>query len=190
MQILWIVIWFLLGVPFVEFIGYWVHRLVFHHGVFGSTLRRPHVQHHLEDYPPENLRPLPGTEYKSAADPLWHVIGGVILTTLLILIITDVLSWTHGIALAAGSTLYAKYVVSLMHMQFHLPQSKLRTLPWFQKLVHYHDVHHFARANYGIVFMGMDRVFGTFQKQIPKHTENVFPGVQKLKQVLTGKRKS
>ncbi|MBP9686927.1 MAG: sterol desaturase family protein [Candidatus Doudnabacteria bacterium] len=176
MQILFTLGWFLLGVPFVEFIGYWVHRLVFHHGVFGSTLRRPHVQHHLEDYPPENLRPLPGTSYKSAADPLWHVIGAVILTILLVLILSGTLSLSAGIALALGSTLYAKYVVSIMHMQFHLPQSRLRKLSWFQKLVHYHDVHHYARANYGIVFMGMDRVFGTFQKHLPPQTHNVFPG--------------
>ena len=179
MQLLRIVLWFLLAIPFVEFIGYWVHRLVFHHGVFGSKLRKPHVQHHLQDYPAANLRPLPGTTYKSAADPLWHVIGAVILTILLLLMASNTISWAAGISVAVGAILYAKYVVSLMHMQFHIPHSKLQQYKWFGRLVTYHDVHHFACANYGIVFMGMDRLFGTFQKAIPTQAENIFPKYSK-----------
>jgi hypothetical protein len=63
----WFFVWVVLGVPLVEFIGYWIHRLIFHDGALGSKLRRVHVKHHLEEYPPESLRPnLP--EYKNAGD--------------------------------------------------------------------------------------------------------------------------
>jgi sterol desaturase/sphingolipid hydroxylase (fatty acid hydroxylase superfamily) len=168
------ILWFLLGVPFVEFLGYWVHRLIFHHGMLGAYFRKRHVKHHLEDYPIELLRP-EHREYKSAADPLWHVIGGLILIILLVLIATNVLNAWQGGALALGSVLYAKYVVSWMHMQFHVVSSPLKHSTYFQKLVLFHDVHHYVRANYGIVFMGMDRVFGTFVREVPTRTENIFP---------------
>lgn len=175
MIVLFALLFLLLGVVLVEVVGYWVHRLIFHYGVFGAKLRRPHVQHHLEDYPVESLRPQTDT-YKSAADPLWHVIGAVILLLLLMLTLLGILAWWQGALLAAGSVAYAKFVVSWMHMQFHVPNSPLRRSAYFQRLVVFHDVHHYVRANYGIVFMGMDRLFGTFVSELPKSTQDIFPG--------------
>jgi hypothetical protein len=99
MKIFEVLVWFLLGLPLVEVVGYWVHRLIFHDGLFGRKLRQPHVQHHMKDYPIENLRPV-RDEYKSAADPLWHVIGAVILVILLLLVLTGVFSLWAGLALA------------------------------------------------------------------------------------------
>lgn len=179
MLLLKIFLTLVVSVLFVEFLGYWVHRAIFHFGLFGSGLRKPHVQHHLEDYPPEDLRPQKRGEYKSAADPLWHVIGGCILLTISLLVIFGVVPVLYGVLLAVFSTLYAKYVVSVMHKQFHLPGSPLRKYAWFTRLVQYHDVHHYVNANYGIVFMWMDRLFGTFVPNSGNKRENIFPGFRK-----------
>lgn len=179
MIIFWFFIWVVLGVPLVEFIGYWIHRLIFHDGTLGSKLRRVHVKHHLEEYPPESLRPnLP--EYKNAGDPLWHAIGAFIIFLLLMLTVSGAMQWWQSLALGIGSVLYAKYVVSIMHQQFHLPNSRLQKYTYFKKLVHFHDVHHYVRGNYGIVFLTMDRIFGTFQDTIPVQPQDIFPNYQEL----------
>lgn len=174
MIVLYFILWMLLGIPLVEVLGYWVHRLIFHHGALGAKLRRIHIHHHLVEYPPESLRP-DKLKYANAQDPLWHVIGAIVMVILLILTGAGVLAWWQGLALVAGSIVYAKYVVSIMHQHFHLPHSSLGKYAHFRRLVVHHDAHHYVQANYGIVFIFMDKLFGTYQATVPTEAENIFP---------------
>lgn len=175
MIVFWLLFWTLLGIPFVEVLGYWVHRLVFHQGVLGSKLRRIHIHHHLVEYPPESLRPVNKIEYSNAKDPLWHVIGAIVIVILLTLTAFGVLAWWQGLALIFGSVVYAKYVVSIMHQQYHLPDSRLNKYAHFKRLVVHHDAHHYVQANYGVVFIFMDKLFGTYRATVPAEAEDVFP---------------
>lgn len=45
---------------------------------------------------------------------------------------------------------------------------------FMQQLIKRHDIHHFARSNYGIVFFGIDRLFGTLRDEFPTEKQNIF----------------
>jgi sterol desaturase/sphingolipid hydroxylase (fatty acid hydroxylase superfamily) len=158
----------------VEFIGYFWHRFAEHDGKLGKLIQRKHWVHHEEDYPVTNLRPPERTTYKDAKSWTWYVLAAVVTA-----IIFLVLQLREAIPLAAGSLLYAQCVVSYFHSVFHLEKHWLHRFGWFRRLTKLHDIHHWVPGNFGIVFFGMDRIFGTMIPEFPKPLvkKTVFPGL-------------
>jgi hypothetical protein len=66
-------------------------------------------------------------------------------------------------------------VVDYFHRAFHLPRHWLHSYQWFQKLMKRHDIHHWTRGNYGIVFFWMDWLGRTLRDDFPFEKENLFP---------------
>ena|SRR5258708_5820087 len=167
-------VWFCLGLPLVEFVGWLWHWSIEHYGLLGEALRKQHYVHHEVDYPAEDLRPQ--QDYQSAHDWSWYLLSAITLSVLVALSLTGLLPWRYMIALSAGAVLYARCVVSIMHDLYHLPNCRLSRFAWFRELVRLHDIHHYARGNYGIVFFWFDRLFGTYVEDMPSTPLNVFPG--------------
>lgn len=198
MSYLTLLIWFVVGIPLVEFVGYLWHRFVEHNGMLGDRLRYPHYRHHELDYPAENLRP--HEDYKSAEDGGWYLLGVITFCIIGIFVILGFFPLRWALAMAIGAIAYARYVVSVFHDLYHvddvtrIPTIRFQPLPrlirgvyirlsratWFQKklerLAYLHDLHHYARCNFGIVFFWLDRMFGTFRTDVAAIAINVFPG--------------
>jgi hypothetical protein len=170
-----LLVWFLLGIPLVEVTGYFWHRFVEHGGLAGEALRYRHWIHHEREYPAHDLRP--DQAYQDARDWSWYVLSALTFCLLGFLVVIGILPFVWMLALSTGGVLYARFVVGVFHDLFHVPKNHwVHRFSWFQRLMFLHDLHHWQRCNYGIVFFWMDRLFGTFCQAKPAAPVNVFPG--------------
>jgi len=174
------------GPLIVEVTGYFWHRFVAHEGTLApivgrwaaDAIRRPHWQHHEEEYPETNLRPASpyGDTYRSAGDWSWHVLAVLLIGLFIGLAVSGLMPLYIFFPLIIGGLVYAKFAVANFHKWFHLPRHPLHNYQWFQDLIKYHDIHHWEPSNYGIVFMFMDRLCGTFRSEFPLRKTDIFNG--------------
>ena len=150
-----VILYCILGVVFVDTVGYLWHRFVKHEGVFGKWLAHEHHVHHNDYYPSTNLRP--DNEYRDADLFSWNLFAAVCVLGLFICLPLSVF-----IPVAGTGVLYAALVVSWFHKLYHYKTHWLHKYPVIQRLIADHDLHHREDKNYGIVFFWMDRLFGTY----------------------------
>lgn len=163
------------GIVVSEVAGYFWHRFVEHRGKLGDKVREAHIHHHYVAYPAEKIRR--SGDYISSNSWSWYVLAAFV--SILVLGISYVVGQLlGGIAVILCGALYGKYVINTMHEAFHISRHPLDFFAWFRRLRLYHDIHHLINGNYGIVFMTMDRVFGTFIKEVPRplQADDLFPG--------------
>ena len=89
--------------------------------------------------------------------------------TLIVMVCTIV-----TLAMALGGLAYGSLVILLFHAAFHVKGHLLWRFKWFRRLVRRHDIHHWTRANYGILFFGLDRLFGTLRDDFPAEKQEIF----------------
>lgn len=175
------------GVVISEAAGYFWHRFVEHKGKLGDTVRGAHVHHHYIAYPIEKLRRR--GSYISSHSWSWYVLAAFVSAAVLgaSYIAGQLLG---GVAVILCGALYGKYVINATHEAFHISRHPLDFFPWFRELRLYHDHHHLLNCNYGIVFMTMDRIFGTFIKNVPQphQAEDIFSGFPQDMVVRLGSR--
>lgn len=148
------------------FLGYWTHQW-FHHPSSG-WLYRAHQNHHFIQYPPHAYL---SDTYKSAGTDSTRILFAIVFSPLIIglsvLTFFGVLSLWHGIAALLSLGLWG-YVHDYVHDQFHLSNTWLLKLPgsWFTNWRRIHYIHHLDQTkNFGIVYFGWDKWFGTFEDE-------------------------
>jgi sterol desaturase/sphingolipid hydroxylase (fatty acid hydroxylase superfamily) len=159
------------AVALVELVGYLWHRFAEHLGWLGDTMRYCHWVHHELDYPVESLRPSGRASYRKAGSWTWFALGGAAIVLMFLL-----LPLADAAALALGVVAYSWGVISYLHCRFHVDSHWLQRFAWFRRLRRLHDIHHWQPCNYGILFFGLDRLFGTLREDFPAHRQNIFPG--------------
>ena len=93
------VLYFLASAIFVDFVGYWLHR--WSHRPW-SPLHRPHMTHHVINYPPRSFF---SSKYRSAGSDslaIWFAPFGVIYAATILL-----LGVPHAIPILLGGALVA-----------------------------------------------------------------------------------
>jgi sterol desaturase/sphingolipid hydroxylase (fatty acid hydroxylase superfamily) len=91
------------------------------------------------------------------------IIGGLPVVAIpLILALCGVLSWWLALTLVVEVFIIGG-IHGYIHDAFHLKQHWLLRFKWFRDLNVWHYAHHVRNeTNYGIFWMGLDRLFGTF----------------------------
>ena len=161
----------IVAVALVEAVGYLWHRFAEHLGWLGDTIRYRHWVHHELDYPIEHLRPEDRARYRDAGSWTWFVLGAACLA-----LIVAIAPPSVALPLAAGVVFYSWAVIAYLHGRFHVAGHWLQRFGWFRRVRRLHDIHHWQPCNYGILFFGMDRLFGTLREEFPARRENLFPG--------------
>lgn len=151
----------------IEVAGYFWHRFVEHHGAFGPVFLFRHWQHHEVEYPIDQLR---SPHYRDANSWTWYVLLTGIFSAQFAL-----LPWPLALAMSLSGFIYGWCVIGVVHSAFHVDGHWLNRFAWFRRLVRLHDIHHWTPANYGILFFGMDRLFGTLREDFPAAKEPIFP---------------
>jgi len=169
---------FLIAVVYVEFVGYWLHKLL--HSEKLPWLSRAHMIHHLRDYGPKT--PLHRDTYLSSADGRasflgigmeWIVPIATILTVSLTAMYFLNIAWDLQIVFVTVAMLWGYFLFGYMHSSLHTRNFWLQKIPflkkWHRRITQLHDFHHLQISedgrmlnNYGICFYWFDRVFGTF----------------------------
>lgn len=146
---------FILSAGFVDFVGYWLHR--WSHAKW-SPLFKPHMTHHVKNYPPKKFTT--DKYISSGADSLiiWFAPFGLLY--LLTIVIFNIPS---PIFVIAGGLLSA-IVSAVLHDLSHLNNSIAYKL--FPKAVNNHKIHHsHMRKNYGVITDCWDRLFFSKRKE-------------------------
>lgn len=139
---------------FVDLVGYWLHRWS-HRPT--SPLYRAHMTHHLKNYPPKRV--IGDGPYISAGSDslaIWFAPFGIIYAAVVLLT-----GMPHPTAILLGGALVA-ILSSLVHDLSHVSNS----IVWRSRLTLgmavRHHTHHFKMGrNFGILWDGWDRVWGT-----------------------------
>ncbi len=150
----------------VEITGYVWHRFVEHHGWLGRVFTHRHWIHHEVAYPVQRLR---AVQYHDAHSWGWYVMMSGLLGVFYLLLPLPI-----AIAAGAGSLIYGWVVINYFHSAFHVRGHWLKRHAWFRRLTRLHDIHHFERANYGILFFGIDKLCGTFRAEFPHKKQDIF----------------
>lgn len=148
----------------ITLFGFLLHR--FFHSPSSGRLYRAHMTHHQRLYPPTDL--LSDQYREPGKDNTAHLF---FLLSLPLIIAPFVLWVLHLIPLSVLITAIICMLVfggahDYMHDAFHLRHHWLRRFKYFEKLTNIHFTHHIDMGtNYGIYWMGWDRVFRTFKKE-------------------------
>lgn len=136
------------------------------HQRWTGPLHRSHMDHHLEQYPPDDLL---SEKYRY---PAWYHSGPLLFLPgfVVVLLGIDAALWLVG---APGWSLWTFSAVmavfagvnDYVHDNMHIRGHWLERFGWFNHWRVVHFQHHFnMRRNFGIVFFGWDRLFGTYKK--------------------------
>ncbi len=150
----------------VEIAGYIWHRFVEHRGGLGRALTHRHWVHHEVEYPVRHLR---ARDYHDAGSWGWYVMMGALGCACFLLLRADM-----ALAASTGGLAYGWVVINYFHRAFHVRGHWLLRFAWFRRRVRLHDIHHFERANYGILFFGLDRLWGTYAEEFPAAKRDLF----------------
>jgi sterol desaturase/sphingolipid hydroxylase (fatty acid hydroxylase superfamily) len=147
------VILFLASALTVDLIGYLLHRWAHRPS---SPLHRPHMTHHVQNYPP---RAFFSNRYRtSGSDSLavWFAPFGALYVALVLL-----LGAPHPVAILMGGALVA-VLSSLVHDLSHVTDSIVWRLPILRTMGRWHRIHHSKMGrNFGILLTVWDRIFRT-----------------------------
>jgi sterol desaturase/sphingolipid hydroxylase (fatty acid hydroxylase superfamily) len=148
-----------------SFFGHVIHWAL--HQRWSGAFNRAHMEHHQELYPPGRLTSI---EYRAAK---WQHRGALLFTPPLLII----LATFGGLLWWAGAPPWAVWVLGgclvgfgllndYVHDAFHVRRH------WLQRFKHYRAVrilhfvhHHDMGCNYGIFWLGWDKVFGTLKSR-------------------------
>ncbi len=173
METLWILGGVVAGPVIVEFVGYFWHRFAEHDGLFGETVRARHVDHHELRYPLHELVSPHDEPYRDANSWTWYVVAGVVSV-----ILYFTLPLAVFLALFVSGLIYGR-LIAYTHSAYHIRDHWLQRFRYFRFLNKLHFLHHFDRANYGIIFFGMDRLFGTYRERRSGLEVEQFPGLER-----------
>ncbi len=146
------------GWVYADFGVYVWHRFILHGWGKNKLIGYRHQQHHFVDYPIDKLRTI---HYLAAHEWSWFVLIGIAIPPLLIGAL-----WYSAFFLPAGiaATLWG-LASSMGHDRMHYENHFWWDTSWWQDLMKTHDQHHYDdQTNQGILFFGMDRIFGTYHK--------------------------
>ena len=139
------------------------HRWACHRGLFrailGDFLRRRHHHHHHHQYPPGALQ---SPAYRTSCDAAFRVMGFVLVGLLLVAALARWITPAAAAALFCGIAVHA-WVGARLHVLYHLDAPHGRVVRWLRT---FHDGHHIAPGNYGLVWPLFDMLAGTY---IPPH---------------------
>lgn len=156
---------FLVSLVIATFFGHFIHWAL--HQRWTGPAYRGHMEHHLELYPPGNLT---SEKYRSAK---WYHSGPFLFTPAAIVILGTV----GGLLWALETPLWAIVVFGVtlvgfgllndwVHDSQHVTNHWASRFEWFRRARTLHFKHHRnMKSNFGIMFFGWDRVFGTFRKK-------------------------
>jgi sterol desaturase/sphingolipid hydroxylase (fatty acid hydroxylase superfamily) len=162
-----VILSFLAGIAFIDTFGYAYHRWVEHGELkarfprsrFLSTIARRHAIHHLELYPPSDLRPA-RDGYHTEDKLSWYVPGALVTVAVLAL-----LPSAFALPFALGGWSYG-LAIDGIHRLFHRPRHALERNSFFLLLRRMHDAHHVdQRANFTILCPLWDLAAGTFRER-------------------------
>jgi sterol desaturase/sphingolipid hydroxylase (fatty acid hydroxylase superfamily) len=144
---------FLASAVFVDLAGYWLHRWA--HRPW-SPVYRPHMTHHVINYPPRSFF---STKYRASHSDglaLWFVPFGLVYVA--VVLACDI---PHPLAIFAGGGLVAA-LSSRAHTLTHISGSYLWRAKWLGGIAVRHHLHHFKMGrNFGILVPWWDGIFGT-----------------------------
>lgn len=147
------VLLFIASAVFVDFIGYWLHRLAHHPR---SPLYGPHMTHHVVNYPPRSFF---SSEYRSSRSDslaLWFAPFGALYVIAVLL-----LGLPHPWAIISGGATVA-ILSSLTHDLTHISGSIVWRRKWLLGIAVRHHTHHFKmRRNFGVLVPWWDDIFRT-----------------------------
>ncbi len=167
----------LIGFISTEVIGYAVHRLI--HSGKVSWLENNHMEHHLALYPPgESQRSEVYREprkYKTVfgIGLEWFIpITAVAIPSIALLLFLGVPVLYVGAGVLT-SLAWAGFAMSYMHNGMHIDKFWAARKNWYRKRRRLHDIHHHSLdsvgkmdSNFGILFHGFDRIFGTYKQRV------------------------
>ena len=179
-----------------EVVGYWLHRLL--HSEKIPSLSKAHMWHHLKDYGPNMEQQTEA--YVSGARKRTNVVGlgleWLLPAAILVGGVVGVLSLLgvgalYQVIVIASMLSWTAIMFNHMHDAMHRTSYWMLKVPllnrWFKKARHLHDVHHMRLSddgrmplNFGISFFPMDRLFGTFQKEIGPFNEKGYEEALKV----------
>jgi sterol desaturase/sphingolipid hydroxylase (fatty acid hydroxylase superfamily) len=200
-------IWGAAGIVVSEFLGYILHRLL-HSGRI-AWLSQSHMIHHLVLYGPwDPMRP--GVDYRSATEGRarlgnvgleWLVPGAAMLGTLRGVFSLMRVPRGQQITFFTTSLLWSFVVFSYLHDRMHEKGFWMEGTPvlrrWFLRARDFHDIHHMALnndglmdRNFGIGFFVFDRLFGTRSERCEKFNENGYErALQRFAKVVGTEKK-
>lgn len=70
--------------------------------------------------------------------------------------------WVYPVMLVEG--VIVGYLNLKLHEAFHIKNHYLEKYRWYLNLKHLHYIHHkYPRTNHGIIWLGLDKMFGTYR---------------------------
>lgn len=148
---------FIMSAVFIDFVGYWLHRWAHKKH---SPLFRPHMTHHLKNYPPKAVISEEYRSSKSDSLAIWFIPFGILYTAFII-----GLGIPHQIAIFSGGAIVAS-ISSWLHDETHLANSIVWRKKIFRDAAVRHHAHHFKmRRNYGVITDVWDRIFRTRKRE-------------------------
>lgn len=143
---------FFASAVFVDFVGYWLHRLAH---VPGSPLHRAHLTHHAVNYPPQSVL---SDRYRSSRKDsliIWFAPVGIAYAGLV------ALAAPHPIPVLVGGLVSAA-LSSALHDLSHISGSIVWRWSLLKGIGVRHHAHHFKmKRNFGILLPVWDNLFGT-----------------------------
>lgn len=165
------IILFLASAVFVDFAGYWLHRWAHRPS---SPIYRPHMTHHVINYPPRSFF---STNYKSSHSDglaLWFYPFGIVYVAVVLMC-----GVPHPLAIFAGGGLVAA-LSSRSHTLTHVSGSYLWKSKQFSGIAVRHYSHHFKMGrNFGVLVPWWDGIFGTRRQQIPSLEPTCRPRIRR-----------
>jgi sterol desaturase/sphingolipid hydroxylase (fatty acid hydroxylase superfamily) len=142
----------------------WVAHWVVHQR-WAGRLYRSHMNHHLKQYPPNDLL---SEKYRWAGKDDTTIIFIPPIT--LFFLLYGALLWQLGVPWIVFPVILVEAILvgalhDWIHIASHIQCHWLLRYRWFQRLRALHFIHHAGdmRKNMGIIWFGWDRVFGTYR---------------------------
>lgn len=167
---------------YTELVGYLLHRFL--HGGWVEWMTRKHMIHHLEFYGPGMKMCTPTYRDRETPGGIAGVGWEWLAPSLVLVLVELVVLRAAGVG-AAGQleffvvgSLWSVMLFYGAHEAMHVSRrSRFLAWPqrhWFLHARRLHVIHHVAiddagrfLGNYGILFHGFDRLFGTYLRKVP-----------------------
>jgi sterol desaturase/sphingolipid hydroxylase (fatty acid hydroxylase superfamily) len=168
---------------YTELVGYCLHRFL--HGGRVAWMTRKHMVHHLDFYGPAMKMRTPTYRDRETRGGVAGVGWEWLAPSLMLVIVELVVLQVAGIGAVAqvvffvGGSAWSVLMFYGAHEAMHVSRaSRFLAWPlrrWFLHGRRLHAIHHVAiddagkfQGNFGILFHGFDRLFGTYLRKVPK----------------------